>query len=922
MRPLHLILSAFGPYAGRTELDLERLGTGGLYLITGDTGAGKTTLFDAITFALYGTASGDYREASMLRSQYAGPDTPTLVELRFSCGGKEYLVRRNPEYLRPKARGEGFTTERANAELHLPDGRVITRQSEVNRAIVDILGIDRGQFSQVAMIAQGDFLKLLLAPTEVRKKIFQKLFHTQPYQRLQELLKEEASRWKACFDAAAASIRQYVSGILCPPDSPLDGQVAQAREQQLPLADTLTLLQALILADRQDQERCRQHRQEAETELEKLNAQLAQAQEHRRTQQSLLQAMRALEDCRPQLERAQTAWQQAQADQAQGEVLAAELASIQAELPVYQALDQSRADLALLDQEIARHQLQHQEQGEALCVLQAGLQALEEEQRLLEAVGEQQARLDSRLEEARRQQEALEALDQALIRLDGLTQELQEAQGEYQARIQAADQAQQAYDALNRAYLDGQAGILAGTLREGAPCPVCGALHHPSPARTSSQAPTKAQLDRARQQAQQAQQAAAQASARAGAKRGGVEESRSALVRQAQAALPGVSLADLPQALAQQAAGIRGVVDELTQALETAQAGVRRRQEVDRAILLQRERQAALERACVALDRGLATQAARREELVRRVEELAAGVRFDSGQAAQQAAQQLAQQVAQRKRALEDTQAALTDIQAQAAQLQGQIRQARALLAGQPEPQPERWQAQREELTAQRTALIAQEQELHTRLVTNETARQNILDKERELGAMDARYRWVKALSDTANGTLSGKPHIMLEAYVQAFYFDQVLRRANIRFMVMSGGQYELQRRREADNNRSQSGLELDVIDHYTGTVRSVKTLSGGEAFKASLSLALGLSDEIQAAAGGIRLDAMFVDEGFGSLDEESLQQAMRALASLAESHRLVGIISHVAELREKIDRQIVVIKDKRGGSRAEIVLP
>ena len=178
----------------------------------------------------------------------------------------------------------------------------------------------------------------------------------------------------------------------------------------------------------------------------------------------------------------------------------------------------------------------------------------------------------------------------------------------------------------------------------------------------------------------------------------------------------------------------------------------------------------------------------------------------------------------------------------------------------------------------------------------------------------------MRALSNTVNGNLAGKEKVALETYIQMTFFDRILQRANVRLLVMSGGQYELKRRREAENNRSQSGLELDVIDHYNGSQRSVKSLSGGESFKASLSLALGLSDEIQSAAGGIRLDTMFVDEGFGSLDEESLQQAIRALTGLTEGNRLVGIISHVAELKEKIDKQIVVTKDKSGGSRVEIL--
>ena len=202
----------------------------------------------------------------------------------------------------------------------------------------------------------------------------------------------------------------------------------------------------------------------------------------------------------------------------------------------------------------------------------------------------------------------------------------------------------------------------------------------------------------------------------------------------------------------------------------------------------------------------------------------------------------------------------------------------------------------------------------------NRKALARIEEKVGDLDVLEKRYAWMKALSDTANGTIAGKEKVMLETYIQMTYFDRIIARANTRFMIMSGGQYELKRREEAENNRSQSGLDLDVIDHYNGQSRSVKTLSGGESFKASLSLALGLSDEIQASAGGVRLDTMFVDEGFGSLDEESLEQAIHALQSLADGDRLVGIISHVADLKNRIDRQIVVTKDKTAGSKAKIL--
>ncbi len=210
---------------------------------------------------------------------------------------------------------------------------------------------------------------------------------------------------------------------------------------------------------------------------------------------------------------------------------------------------------------------------------------------------------------------------------------------------------------------------------------------------------------------------------------------------------------------------------------------------------------------------------------------------------------------------------------------------------------------------------------MHSYIASNKSALQKIKLKSGDLDDYEKRYQWVLPLSNTANGKVAGKEKIMLETYIQMTYFDRIISRANTRFMVMSGGQYELKRRKEAEDKKAQSGLDLDIIDHYNGTERSVKTLSGGESFKASLSLALGLSDEIQSIAGGIKLDTMFVDEGFGNLDDDSINQAMNALSGLAEGNRLVGIISHVSELKNRIDKQIVVAKEKSGGSKANIIM-
>ena len=921
MRPLKLVMSAFGPYAGRIELELSRLGTGGLYLITGDTGAGKTTIFDAITFALYGEASGENREASMFRSKYADDATPTLVELTFLYGGNEYYVKRNPEYFRPKTRGEGFTVEKAGAELRFPDGRAVTKLTDVNRAIVDILGVDRSQFTQIAMIAQGDFLKLLLAPTEERKKIFQKIFRTQPFQQLQERLKEAAGELRQAFEAASASIAQSIAGLICPEGHPLAEQLRLAQAAQLPLAETVALTQDLIQSDQAGQQLCCQKRQAAEGELDQLNAQITRAQEQQKTERSLSQARQALQKALPRLEQASSELEAEKAGQIQMDGIAKSIAAIQAELPSYGELDEGQRTLAGISRAMESQQTQRKAKTGEQNAVRSELDALAAELAGLENSGTQQTRLEGALADIQREMQALAELRQELREVERLRQDFETARQDYLVSAQKADQAQRQYRDLSRAYLDEQAGILAETLRDEIPCPVCGSLTHPNPARKSTLAPTKERLDQARQAAERLGQAASQASAQAGAKKGALAEKRAAVIRQGAVLLPGSGPDTLYQLLKARSDALQEELARLSQELAVAQAGVRRKADLDVLIPRTQVRREQLERECAQLDQALAASAARRTALEQRLQTLRGALRYESGQVARHALKTLTQQAAALKQALEKKQAAFDEMQTQVTTLQAQIAQAQALLEGQPVPELTAWQARKAELTALRSALICQEQELHTRLATNQAALCQIQDKSAALAEIEKKLGWVKALSDTANGTLVNKQKIMLEAYVQASYFDRVIQRANTRFMVMSAGQYELRRRREADNNKSQSGLELDVIDHYNGTVRSVKTLSGGESFKASLSLALGLSDEIQATAGGVCLDTMFVDEGFGSLDEESLQQAMRALSGLAQSNRLVGIISHVAQLKEKIEKQIVVTKEKSGGSKAIIVI-
>ena len=819
MRPLKLTLSAFGPYAATTTLPLEQLGRGGLYLVTGDTGAGKTTLFDAITYALYDHSSGGVRDGAMLRSKYADPGTPTFVELEFEVRGQRYTVRRNPEYLRPKARGEGFTTEKADAALTYADGRPpVTKAKEVTAAVIDIIGLDYNQFSQIAMIAQGQFTRLLNATTEERSKIFRKLFRTQRYQKLQEALAEENSALIAQRAALNAKLDAVLAGISYDAADP-EAEVLGALSAQMPPDAVTTLLEGLTA------------RQEA----------------------AAAQAADALAALDRQLSTLQTTLGAAEQAERQRQEVAGELTKARSTAQLESAKANTRR--------------------KTLEALDAALTASEAELAALADADTRRVELEAEAARLAQRETALNELARSLTECQHRNTAARTAQEAYRQAAVRQTEAHSARDTLERAFLDAQAGLLAQTLEEGAACPVCGSTHHPAKAHLPHTAPTEVQVNKAKQAAAQADSAAQEASAAAREALTREQEGRAQLRKDAEALLPErFTSPDGPVPLT--VSLLRTALAEENDALHTVQADLKQRQTKNH------------------------TDCHRKKELEAQ----------RKAQAEQRTA--LEAQVTAAQQASAAAQAAVQTLEArQAAEQTAQPQKIAALKA----------EAEQNELLAQRKALAAQEKDLNARLLPNRRALADHRKLADQRDALDARWQWVNALASTAGGTLSNKQKIRLEAYIQMNYLDRILVHANTRLMQMTAGQYELERI-GAENQRSQSGLDLGVIDHYNGTRRSVKTLSGGESFKASLALALGLSDEVQSTAGGIRLDTLFLDEGFGSLDEESLEQAIRVLSGLTEGDRLVGIISHVAALKDRIDRQVVVHKERSGGSWVEIV--
>ena len=921
MRPLKLTISAFGPYAGKTELDLEALGENGLYLITGDTGAGKTTIFDAITYALYGEASGDNREPSMFRSKYADPETPTEVELVFSYAGKIYTVRRNPEYDRPKTRGEGVTTQKADAQLRYPDGRVITKLRDVDNAIRQIMGIDRSQFMQISMIAQGDFLKLLLASTDDRKAIFRQIFKTQLFQNLQDRLKRNASDLNDECQAARNSLRQYINGIDVRDADVLSIEADKARAGELPIGDVTALIEKLIEQDEAEELAVKKKKDAIDQELGAVNELLGKLDAQEQAQKAVEQNKISLaeEENRCMELKARLEAQQLKAPEA--EKASDQRAQLEAELPRYDELEKRLIGIQSLTEALARNREEQAGKKEQYISDIKKTEDLREELRSLSNAGEEKQKLLTQKEKAesrrKKTDELLGSLEGYARKSEGLT-DLQE---EYAAASEISRKATADHEAKNKAFLDEQAGIIAETLEEGTPCPVCGSLEHPQLAKKSAFAPTEEELRKAKKEAEDAQKNAQKKSENCAALKAELSALEQSIAKQAEE----LGIDRDPRNAGAELRNVLSDTDrdlaELASAIKEEDAKIARKAALEKEIP---EKEKAIDKEKTSLDeleRIMAGQDAEIRSKSTQVEAEKKSLRFDSKTEAVSRMDDL-DTIARRIR--EDIRQAETEYNAS----DKKIAELKAAIKGLEEQLAEKLDFD-ETAARQKKAELAEAREraedaakgINSRLNINRTALINIKAKAGDLESLEKKYAWLKALSNTANGNISGKEKIMLETYIQMTFFDRIIARANTRFRVMSGGQYELMRRKEAGNNRSQSGLDLDVLDHYNGTVRSVKTLSGGESFKASLSLALGLSDEIQSSAGGVRLDTMFVDEGFGSLDEESLDQAMNALSGLADGNRLVGIISHVSDLKNRIDKQIVVTKQQNGGSKAEIIV-
>jgi len=896
MKPIQLTISAFGPYAGETAIDFRLLGEHGLYLITGDTGAGKTTIFDAITFALYGQASGSVREGSMLRSKYADQETPTFVELIFLCRGQEYRVKRNPEYQRPKGRGTGFTTQKAEATLVFPDDRLpISKAKDVTDAVTELLGMNYQQFTQIAMIAQGDFQKLLLADTVERSKIFRQIFHTGLYQSVQERLKEAVRKQSDVYHELARSISQYLNGCIYEKDYVYAVELDALKKEKFEgkTERGLEILEELLEEEAGQLKIYTEKEAELSAEIRIMEGLIQQAERRKLLCTSLDSKKKELEEKQVLLAELEQKRIKAQEDAGVCEELAEQIRE-------YEVLRKRFVQLEELEKSL-------NEKGQIRMLMQKRKQAKEEELadnreqlKYIKEEYEQLKNVNEILLQLRHRSEELKELKRHIEKMEQLKRIYVRAQENYRNTVGKRDLERTAFQRMETQYLDAQAGLLACILKDGEPCPVCGSVHHPSPAASSGEIPDKELMNRKRQEVADLEALAVKLSTQAAGYRQQMDEETKFLRE-----------CSLLRDTDGENRDFNDVWSRLQEEITAVEARKLRKQRLEKDLpLLEQKLETAsgkiqqLELEVVSL---ASEESVCREELENIRKELA-GITKEKLETKVAFARDCKRRL---ELALKDASDVYQICMQQTGAIQGAIGEIENQLAADTPVDEDAVRDEREKKKEELTVVSGKRQDLYAAWRSNRDIYNHVVSSKKEIAGAEQKYVWIKALSDTANGTISGKQKIELETYIQMTYFDRILRRANLRLMTMSSGQYELKRCTDELNKRAKAGLELNVIDHYNGSERSVKTLSGGESFQASLALALGLSDEIQSGAGGIRLDAMFVDEGFGSLDEEALTLAVRALEGLAEGERLVGIISHVSELKDRIPNKILVKKNR-----------
>lgn len=996
MMPISLTLSAFGPYPDTITIDFESFQEDGLFLITGPTGSGKTMIFDAMIFALYGKTSGQIRQTDSLRCDHALNEIPTFVEFSFSLHQQNYTIKRNPKYYLEGKK----TPKQPSALLILPDGKMVEGIKEVNQKMISLLGVDDQQFKQICMIAQGEFTKLIMASSDEREKVLRELFHSETYQKLEEKLKVHLKTYQDKYDLLLNKRKDLMQELQVEDHQEyLSKQTKLIASQQKEYDDLkkdldqkkqqlqLYRLQNQRLIQLKDLKQQFQDLKKQENDYQELNKTVDTLKKAQETnylyisyikQQKKLQTLKLnQEDFLKQLKKLEKDYQEKK---------------VQADFLDYKQQTKEKLQNQIQETKQLINQIyQYQNDYQNLQTLKQQYRMLDEEHKLFlkkkEKFENGLQRDQERIQSEQQVQSKYELIKQQYVRLNEqkvkvhqlsdyydqilkLNENKSDLQEEYTVVEKQVDHEKMQYNQMEKLYFRKQAGIFALQLKEDQPCPICGSLHHPHPAQIEKEDITKEKLD---QQAKKVKQ----------------QEHR------LQDILQKILLSNQKKEMlvkqTKQLSSELNIQEEISKEIcikELDHLSKDEKRMKKEYLELQDELKyiQKLKKSVALSLKDMSTYESKELKQAQSLENIQVQIHQLSGklndslrqyeigevnknyQQVQKEYRQLSLEIETIQQDYEKVKNKYLEIKTKISSLNQQIIQEQEIydeLDNKYHTALDAFINEEEflNLKTQINQISILEKKYQDYLISLKSLNEQIISLENEV--KDSTYVDLSSLSETIKevnqqlreknddleklkidyslkekmikdiqkinqqlekdedtyqryldlyNLASGKNNarVSIERYVLATYFENMLIYANVIMKQLSQGRYQLLRKDDAGKGRSQQGLELDVFDQESGNIRSIKTLSGGESFKAALSLALGLSRMVQDYAGGIELNTLFIDEGFGSLDSQSLDQAMNCLMELHHENKLIGIISHVSDLKDRIERQLVVERKQK----------
>lgn len=858
MKPEYLEICAWGPYKDKVSIDFTKLGNNGLFLIAGATGAGKTTVFDAICFALYGNVSGQIRGKESLRSDFADPKTKTYVKLIFNHKNKKYEIRRNPKYERPRLRGKGTTTENENASLILEDLKVYEGVMKVNSMIEELLSLNYSQFKQISMLAQGEYQRLLTASSKERTEIFRNIFNTQLYEKMQKILSNRTkelhikiTELKNKTDELIQSVRtenEELKALLISDNYNYEAIAKYLNERAVYLnKEEKDIKYKLENTENKIKENIAKHNKLLH--IKKLFEELDFAD------RELLK----LENDKPLIEESEKKLKDIKSAQIVKPSEAEYNIVNKSYMELNKEIENTKKELAALDESYRKIKISYDDREE-----------LEKERQVL--LGE--------LNELKQLEINYRELEAESIRYKKLTDEYIKAEG-------LADEKNKEYMESDKIFRRSAIGLAAKYLVEGEPCPICGSLNHPNIARLSNDVPDEKAVDSLKAEYERLHERAAKTGEQAAVSLGRIEAVKESIAK-----------LDIDGRYCK--ANLKDIIKEKEKrAGKLAESYKKLVNEYNDINIKMQNKRAVLERA------EKNKQDTQKKLIIKKNAYMEAlnnnGFMSEEAYKKLEGELKYADKLSERIKTYNEKLKSMNDNR----------ERLKSELSDEKRPDTDGMAKLIEEEENKKRLLTNQLQNLLIENASIKRALEELKERTERRLKLETEYGKLSDIEKITRGENSQR--LVFEQFVLISCFEDILCAANLRLNKMSAGRYELSRTTKLNDLRSKSSLEIEVLDNYTGKYRHVNTLSGGEAFKAALSLALGTSDIIQNNAAGIQIDILFIDEGFGSLDSESLEQAVETLASLAGSNTMIGIISHVAELKEQIDKQIRVERTAAG---------